>query len=103
MAIGYAENKLIPPKILAVGYLLNEISSEGRVVCLADFFLVALLSTCTRGISWQIMTVVLMLGRGQTIYSVSDRRSRRPSSAKPFSLPFKDLLLFSCCAQTRIL
>lgn len=44
---------------------------------------VVLLPACTCGISWQIMTVILMLSQGQTIYSASDRRSRRPSSGKP--------------------
>lgn len=44
-------------------------------------------SMSTRGISRQIMTVILMLRQGQTIYSVSDHRSRRPSSGKPF-FPF---------------
>lgn len=35
-------------------------------------------------ISEQIMIVILMLSQGQTIYSLSDRRSRQSSSGKPF-------------------
>lgn len=69
---------------------MNETDAEGWAVCLADFFLeeegsvAPRMNTC--GISGQIMTVILMLSQGQSIYSVSDRRSRRPSSGKHFFL-----------------
>lgn len=72
---------------------MNKTVSEGRAVCLADFFFfweggwgvfAPRMNTC--GISQQIMTVILMLRQGQSIHSVSDRRSRRPSSWKAFLL-----------------
>lgn len=67
---------------------MKQFQRSGRFVWLNIFLrggVAPRMHTC--GISWQIMTLILMLCQGQTIYSVSDRRSRRPSSGKPF-FPF---------------